>query len=109
MRVAVVGCGVVGAAVARELQLHGADTVVFEAARPGAGTSGTTFAWVNSFDKYEEITMKIIRLYGVLIIVLLSLGSVLVFAQDDGGGAGRFYSAAMVSATQWTCQPFSIG
>ena len=51
MRVAVVGCGLIGAAVARELQLRGAQTVVYEARHPGAGTSGTTFAWINSHDK----------------------------------------------------------
>jgi hypothetical protein len=36
----------------------------------------------NLFNEYEEITMKQIRLYGLLIIVLLSLTSVLVRAQD---------------------------
>jgi glycine/D-amino acid oxidase-like deaminating enzyme len=51
VRVGVVGCGLVGAAVARELQLRGVQTVVYEATRPGEGTSGTTFAWVNSLDK----------------------------------------------------------
>ncbi len=51
MRVAVVGCGLIGAAVARELQRRGAQTVVYEARRPGAGTSATTFAWINSHDK----------------------------------------------------------
>ena len=51
MRVAIIGCGLIGAAAARELQLRGARTVVYEARRPGAGTSGTTFAWVNSHDK----------------------------------------------------------
>src|SRR5262249_38959584 len=50
-RVAVVGCGLIGAAVARELQRRGARTIVYEAARPGAGTSATTFAWVNAHDK----------------------------------------------------------
>ncbi len=51
IRVAVVGCGLIGAAVARELQRRGAQTVVYEARRPGAGTSATTFAWINSHDK----------------------------------------------------------
>jgi acetyl esterase/lipase len=37
---------------------------------------------INSFNEYKEITMKQIRLYGVIIIVLLSLTSVLVMAQD---------------------------
>ena len=51
MRVAVIGCGLIGAAVARELQVRGAETVVYEARGPGHGTSGTTFAWVNAHDK----------------------------------------------------------
>jgi glycine/D-amino acid oxidase-like deaminating enzyme len=51
MRLAVVGCGLIGAAVARELQRRGARTVIYEALSPGAGTSGTTFAWVNAHDK----------------------------------------------------------
>jgi glycine/D-amino acid oxidase-like deaminating enzyme len=51
MRVAVIGCGLIGAAVARELQLRGARTVVCEARGPGEGSSGTTFAWVNSHNK----------------------------------------------------------
>ncbi|MBV9379870.1 MAG: FAD-binding oxidoreductase [Streptosporangiaceae bacterium] len=51
MRVAVIGAGLIGAAVARELTLLGAETSVFEAGRPGRGASGTTFAWVNSHNK----------------------------------------------------------
>jgi glycine/D-amino acid oxidase-like deaminating enzyme len=54
MRVAVIGAGVVGAAVARELALGGAEVTVFEAVRPGWGTSSTTFAWVNSHAKQPE-------------------------------------------------------
>jgi len=51
VRVAVIGCGLIGAAVARELRRRGAETVIYESRRPGAGTSGTTFAWVNAHDK----------------------------------------------------------
>ena len=54
MQVAVVGAGLIGAAVARELTLLGADVSVFEARRPGQGTSGTTFAWINSHDKSPQ-------------------------------------------------------
>jgi glycine/D-amino acid oxidase-like deaminating enzyme len=61
VRVAVIGCGLIGAAVARELQLRGAQTVVYEARGPGAGSSGTTFAWVNAHDKtprtYHELNV----------------------------------------------------
>lgn len=51
MRLAVIGAGVVGAAVARVAARRGADVTVYDADRPGAGTSGTTFAWTNSHDK----------------------------------------------------------
>lgn len=51
MQVAVIGAGLLGAAAARELQSRGAQVTVYEATRPGAGTSGTSFAWVNSQSK----------------------------------------------------------
>ncbi|MBA0128212.1 FAD-binding oxidoreductase [Haloechinothrix sp. YIM 98757] len=55
MRVAVIGAGVVGAAVARDLAVRGATVTVFEQRHPGDGTSGTSFAWLNSHDKHPEI------------------------------------------------------
>ncbi|MPZ62148.1 MAG: FAD-dependent oxidoreductase [Propionibacteriales bacterium] len=54
MRVAVVGAGVVGASVARELVLRGANVTMFEQDHPGAGTSGTSFAWINSHEKRPD-------------------------------------------------------
>jgi len=54
MRVIVIGAGVVGAAVAAGLARRGAEVTVLEAERPGAGTSGNTFAWVNSAEKEPE-------------------------------------------------------
>ena len=51
MRVVVIGAGVVGAAVAAGLTRQGASVTVLEARHPGAGTSGTTFAWINSANK----------------------------------------------------------
>jgi glycine/D-amino acid oxidase-like deaminating enzyme len=61
VRVAVVGGGLIGAAVARELQLRGAQTIIYEARAPGRGTSSTSFAWVNSHDKeprfYHELNV----------------------------------------------------
>lgn len=65
MRVAVIGCGLIGAAAARELALRGVQTVVYEQCRPCHGTSGTTFAWVNSHDKepraYHDLNVAGIR------------------------------------------------
>lgn len=43
-RVVVIGAGVVGAAVARELALRGAEVVVVDRGEPAGGTSRTTFA-----------------------------------------------------------------
>ena len=49
--VLVVGAGCVGANVAYRLAEHGATVTVLDAGRPGAGTSGASFAWTNSFNK----------------------------------------------------------
>lgn len=51
VRIAVIGAGVVGSALARELSRRGARVAIYEARRPGAGTSTTSFAWVNSSNK----------------------------------------------------------
>ena len=49
--VLVIGAGCVGANVAYRLAERGAAVTVLEAAAPGAGTSGASFAWTNSFNK----------------------------------------------------------
>lgn len=49
--IAVIGAGVIGAAVARQLAGRGARVTLYEARSPGAGTSTTTFAWVNANNK----------------------------------------------------------
>jgi len=60
-RVAVVGAGVVGVAVARSLAVAGADVTVIDRTGIGAGTSTRTFAWVNSHHKnplaYHELNV----------------------------------------------------
>ncbi len=61
MRVVVVGAGVYGAAVGAALARRGAAVTVVDAGAPGSGTSGATFAWVNSRDKqpsgYHELNV----------------------------------------------------
>lgn len=54
MHVAVIGAGIVGAAVARELVRKGAVVTVFEQRFPGHGTSSTSFAWINSHSKEPD-------------------------------------------------------
>ena len=55
----VIGAGSVGANVAYRLAEHGASVTVLDAGAPGSGTSGTSFAWTNSFHKtprdYHEL------------------------------------------------------
>lgn len=53
-KIAVIGAGVLGLSVARSLALQGADVTVFERSHVGAGTSSTTFAWINSNGKAPE-------------------------------------------------------
>lgn len=53
-RVVVVGAGVVGAAIAAELAANGAEITMLEAGRPARGTSGATFAWLNSNGKEPD-------------------------------------------------------
>src|ERR1700730_748893 len=57
--IVVIGAGSVGANVAYRLAERGAKVTVLEAGAPGAGTSGTTFAWTTSFQKtprdYHEL------------------------------------------------------
>ncbi|WP_018503137.1 NAD(P)/FAD-dependent oxidoreductase [Parafrankia discariae] len=52
--VVVIGAGVYGAAVAASLARRGARVVVVEAGVPGAGTSGATFAWINSSSRQSH-------------------------------------------------------
>ncbi|XVQ13126.1 NAD(P)/FAD-dependent oxidoreductase [Spirillospora sp. CA-255316] len=54
MRVAVIGAGVVGAAVAAGLTRRGAEVVLLDRDVPGAGTTATTVAWINSNNKDPE-------------------------------------------------------
>jgi glycine/D-amino acid oxidase-like deaminating enzyme len=51
MRIVVIGAGIIGANVAWRLTQKGAKVTVVEAGRPGSGTSGNSFAWVNSHRK----------------------------------------------------------
>lgn len=70
MKVAVIGAGVIGASVARELARRGDDVVVVESASPGAGTTSTSFAWVNANTKepldYFELNRAGMRAHRML-------------------------------------------
>jgi glycine/D-amino acid oxidase-like deaminating enzyme len=53
--VAVVGLGIVGACAAHAIARTGARVVALDAGAPGAGTSGTSFAWINACHKEPEV------------------------------------------------------
>jgi glycine/D-amino acid oxidase-like deaminating enzyme len=50
-RVAIVGAGLLGSALADQLAARGAEVIVVERDRPGGGASGATFGWLNAQDK----------------------------------------------------------
>jgi len=49
--IAVIGAGILGLSVARSLARQGAKITIFERSHIGAGTSTTSFAWINSNGK----------------------------------------------------------
>ena len=53
MRVAVIGTGIVGACVAWNLTQRGADVLMVDAGRPGAGVTNWSFSWVNASNKTQ--------------------------------------------------------
>jgi glycine/D-amino acid oxidase-like deaminating enzyme len=64
MRVAVVGAGILGASVAYHLAGSGVIVEIIEERRPGAGTSGATFAYLNALrhsPPYSVLRLDAIR------------------------------------------------
>ncbi|MDQ0771886.1 glycine/D-amino acid oxidase-like deaminating enzyme [Streptomyces aurantiacus] len=53
MKVIVVGAGVLGVSVARQLALAGEDVLLLDRRGAGTGTSATTFAWTNSYRRLD--------------------------------------------------------
>jgi len=53
--VAVIGLGIVGASAAYAAAWAGARVLALDAGAPGAGTSGTSFAWLNAVRKEPEV------------------------------------------------------
>ncbi|WP_462215803.1 NAD(P)/FAD-dependent oxidoreductase [Klebsiella variicola] len=82
-RIAVVGAGVLGLSVARSLAIAGADVTLFERNQIGAGTTSTTFAWINSNgknpDSYHHLNVAAMREHRAL--------------QDNARSEGRWLSA----------------
>lgn len=64
-RIAVIGAGLVGAALAERLSRSATRVVLLDAARPGSGTSSSSFAWLNSNNKrpraYHDLNVSGMR------------------------------------------------
>ena len=53
MRIAVIGTGIVGSCVAWNLTQMGAEVLMFDSGRPGAGVTNWSFSWVNASNKTQ--------------------------------------------------------
>lgn len=66
-KIVVIGAGAVGAVAAYRLAQAGAEVTIVERRYPGGGTSGNSFAWLNSFRKfprhYHQLNVRSIRTY----------------------------------------------
>src|SRR3984885_3930619 len=66
----VIGAGVLGASTAFRLAAAGLRVTILEAARVGAGTSGMSFAWINSNGKpprpYHDLNVAGLRAHFAL-------------------------------------------
>jgi glycine/D-amino acid oxidase-like deaminating enzyme len=60
--VAVIGAGIIGAALADRLTRRGVPVTVVDSGEPGSGTSGTSLAWLNSNQKlpreYHDLSVR---------------------------------------------------
>jgi glycine/D-amino acid oxidase-like deaminating enzyme len=90
-RVVVIGAGVVGANVAYRLAQAGAEVIVLDAGAPGGGTSGASFAWVNSFWKEPR------DYYDLNVAGMAEHGRI---AEELGGGA--WLARCRATAIRWS-------
>jgi glycine/D-amino acid oxidase-like deaminating enzyme len=116
--VAVIGLGIVGASAVYALARAGAGVIGLDAGAPGAGTSRTSFAWVNSVHKepeaYHRLNAEGLAAHHALAREIGAEGGFhdggsLEWAEDDTVAelralvqrlAGRGYRAAWISREQ---------
>ena len=62
MKIAVIGAGIVGSAIAFHLSRRGANVTLLDSGEPGMGASSHSFAWINAFGKeprhYNELNRR---------------------------------------------------
>ena len=113
MKVVVIGAGIIGASVAYYLTRRGAEVEVVEAARPGAGTSTATFAYLNALrhpTPYGAFRLSAMNQWHALAAELDAEALVhadgALFCADNPGDAEQLESHAADAAeiglkTQW--------
>jgi glycine/D-amino acid oxidase-like deaminating enzyme len=65
VRVAVIGCGIVGCCVGWQLARRGADVVLVDPAEPGTGVTGWSFAWANASSVTDDRPYFDLRVAGL--------------------------------------------
>ena len=101
-RVAVVGAGIIGAAIAYRLARRGAAVTLIDRAGPGAGASGKSFAWLNADDPepafYNRFRQEALRawtrLSGEIDLPMMSGGCI---SWERGDNALRDQAAALTA------------
>ena len=102
--VVVVGAGVVGAAAAFRLAEAGSRVTLVDRARPGAGTSANSFAWVNANEKepyaYYRLNFESMAAHRHLVAAVRDRGHQADWLHEGGGleVAGSEQSAARLAA-----------
>jgi D-hydroxyproline dehydrogenase subunit beta len=118
-RIAVVGAGVVGAAVARELAVRGARVWLLDTGDRAAGTTAISFAWLNAHRKrelaYHRLNVAGMAEHAALVARLGSLrrwhfpAGHLEYATDPAHAAGIEQDVAGLRALGYPAEWVDIG
>jgi glycine/D-amino acid oxidase-like deaminating enzyme len=112
--VAVIGAGVIGAAVAQRLAEKGVAVVLLDRAEPGSGTTAASYAWVNANEKlpraYFDLSVAAMEDYRRLAWRLAPAPGTTATATSSGFGippepprCGRMCNGSKRGATRRSC------
>ena len=95
-RIAIIGAGIVGAAIAYRLAEAGQNVTVIEAGAPASGASGRSFGWINASFFADEAHFKL-RSEGIAAWRRLSMPDVrwpgCLWFEDEGAGFDQMAAA----------------
>lgn len=107
LEVGVVGAGIVGASIARNLAQAGARVTLFEKSEPAAGATQNSFAWVNAFvsdPHYRSLRLQSLLAYRDLdgpLGLNIVWGGYVNWAVDAAGVATVNSNAAQLAGTPY--------